>query len=170
MARTLVLNVVTAISAMLTAGGCTRAAAADEVADFYKGRTVSIVVGHETGTGYNIYARTLARHLGRHIAGTPNVVVQNMVGASGLAATNWLYNIAPKDGSVLATFVHTTIFEPLAGNAAAKFDPAKFTWIGNMDEGIGICGVSKAAGIATFDDLRAKETLFGATGATGPLG
>src|SRR3954462_14213744 len=85
-------------------------AAADEVADFYKGRTVSIVVGHETGTGYDIYGRTLARHLGRHIPGAPNVVVQNMVGASGLAAANWLYNIAPKDGTVLATFVHTAIF------------------------------------------------------------
>jgi tripartite-type tricarboxylate transporter receptor subunit TctC len=146
------------------------AARADEVADFYKGRTFSIVVGHETGTGYDIYARTLARHLGRHIPGAPNVIVQNMVGASGLAATNWLYNIAPKDGTVLATFVHTTIFEPLAGNAAAKFDPAKFTYVGNMDEGVGICGVSKAAGIAAFDDLLAKETVFGATGATGPLG
>jgi tripartite-type tricarboxylate transporter receptor subunit TctC len=131
---------------------------------------VSIVVGHETGTGYDIYARTLARHLGRHIPGTPAIVVQNMVGASGLAATNWLYNIAPKDGTVLATFVHTAIFEPLAGNAAAKFDPAKFTWIGNMDEGVGICGVSKAAGVNTFEELRIKETVFGATGASGPLG
>src|SRR5205085_11142913 len=68
------------------------------------------------------------------------------------------------------TSVHTAIFEPLAGNAAAKFDPAKFSWIGNMDEGVGICGVSKAAGIERFDDLRTKETIFGATGATGPLG
>jgi tripartite-type tricarboxylate transporter receptor subunit TctC len=160
----------------LTAGGYLGAslfavpAAAAEVADFYKGRTVAIVVGHETGTGYDIYARTLARHLGRHIPGAPNVVVQNMVGASGLAATNWLYNIAPKDGTVLATFVHTAIFEPLAGNTAAKFDPAKFTWIGNMDEGVGICGVAKAAGIGKFEDLLVKETIFGATGATGPLG
>jgi tripartite-type tricarboxylate transporter receptor subunit TctC len=161
-----------ALAAAVGLGGSLLAgpAAAAEVADFYKGRTVSIVVGHETGTGYDIYGRTLARHLGRHIPGTPNVAVQNMVGASGLAATNWLYNIAPKDGTVLATFVHTAIFEPLAGNTAAKFDPAKFTWIGNMDEGVGVCGVSKAAGIEKFDDLRTKETIFGATGATGPLG
>jgi tripartite-type tricarboxylate transporter receptor subunit TctC len=145
-------------------------AAADEVADFYKGKTVSVVVGHETGTGFDIYSRALARYLGRHIPGNPNLVVQNMVGASGLAAANWLYNIAPKDGTVLMTFVHTAAFEPLLGNSAAKFDPAKMTWIGNMDEGIGICGVSKASGIGKFEDLLARETIFGATGATGPLG
>src|SRR5205085_9540642 len=82
-------------------------AAADEVADFYKGKTVSVIVGHEVGTGFDIYGRTLARHLGRHIPGQPAVVVQNMNGASGLVAANWLYNIAPKDGTVVATFVQS---------------------------------------------------------------
>src|SRR5262245_16457914 len=80
---------------------------ADEAADFYKGRTVSVVVAHEVGTGFDIYGRLLARHLGRHIPGNPAVVAQNMTGASGIAATNWLYNVAPKDGTALATFVHT---------------------------------------------------------------
>jgi len=145
-------------------------AAAAEVADFYKGRTVAIVVGHETGTGYDIYGRTLARHLGRHIPGAPNVVVQNMVGASGLAATNWLYNIAPKDGTVVATFVQSVPFEPLYGNTAARYDPARFSWIGNLEESIGVCGVTKASGIDKFDDLRVKETIFAGTGTTGPLG
>ena len=144
-------------------------AAADEVADFYRGKTFTIVVGHEVGTGFDIYGRTLQRHLGRHIPGNPVVVVQNMVGASGLTAANWLYNIAPKDGTVVATFVHTIPFEPVFGNNAAKFEPAKFTWIGNMEESVAVCGVSKAAGIAKFDDLRSKDTIFGATGATGPL-
>src|SRR5262249_29610353 len=82
-------------------------AAADEVADFYRGKTFTIVVGHEVGTGFDIYGRTLQRHLSRHIPGNPAVVVQNMVGASGINAANWLYNIAPKDGTVVATFVHT---------------------------------------------------------------
>ena len=145
-------------------------ASADEVADFYKGRTLTVVSGHEVGTGYDIYSRALARHLGRHIPGEPNIVVQNIVGASGLVPANWLYNIAPKDGTVIATFVPTVAFEPLFGNGAAKFDPAKFTWIGNMDEGIGVCGVSKAAGIAKFDELFSNEVVFGGTGATGPLG
>src|SRR5215813_10366644 len=144
-------------------------AAADEVADFYKGKTFTLVVGHEVGTGFDIYARTLQRHLARYIPGNPVVVVQNMVGASGLAAANWLYNAAPKDGTVTATFVHTIPFEPLMGNSAARFEAAKFTWIGNMEESVAVCGVSKAASIARFDDLRTKETIFGATGATGPL-
>ena len=95
-------------------------AVCDEVADLGQGRTVSIVIGHEVGTGFDIYGRLLARHLPRHIPGTPNAVVQNMVGASGIAAANWLYNVAPKDGTVMATFVHTVPFEPLFGNAAAK--------------------------------------------------
>src|SRR5262245_54959776 len=144
-------------------------ALADEVADFYRGKTFTLVVGHEVGTGFDIYARTLQRHLARYIPGNPVVVVQNMVGASGLAAANWLYNAAPKDGTVTATFVHTIPFEPLMGNTAARFEAAKFTWIGNMEESVAVCGVSKAAGIAKFDDMRSKETISGATGATGPL-
>jgi tripartite-type tricarboxylate transporter receptor subunit TctC len=145
------------------------AAAADSVTDFYKGRTLTIVVGNEVGTGFDIYARTLARHLGRHIPGQPNVVVQNMVGASGIVAANWLYAVAAKDGSVIATFVHTVPFEPLMGNGAARYDSAKFTWIGNMESIVGICGVSRASGIGKFSDLLETETVFGATGATGAV-
>ncbi len=143
---------------------------ADDVADFYKGKTFTIVVGHEVGTGFDIYSRVLARHIGRHIPGHPNVVVQNMVGASGVTPANWLYNVAPKDGSVIMTFVHTAALEPIFGNGAARFDAAKLTWIGNMDEGVGICGVSHASGIGTFEDMLTKEVPIGSTGATGPLG
>jgi tripartite-type tricarboxylate transporter receptor subunit TctC len=92
-----------------------------------------------------------------------------MTGASGLTAANWLYNIAPKDGTVVATFVHTVPFEPLLGNGAAKFDPAKFTWIGNLEESVAVCGVTKASGISSFDEMLKKEVIIGATGATGPL-
>src|ERR1700709_2307663 len=143
---------------------------ADDVADFYKGRSFTLVVCQAGSTAFGIYARTPARHLGRHIPGNPVVLVQNMNGASGLTSANWLYNIAPKDGSVMATFVQSVPFEPLYGNAAARFDPAKFTWIGNLEESIGVCGVTKASGIATFDDLTMKQAIFAGTGATGPLG
>ena len=144
-------------------------ASADEVADFYKGKSVTLVVGHETGTGFDIYARTLQRHLSRYIPGSPTIIVQNMVGASGLTAANWLYNVAPKDGTVMATFVHTIPFEPLMGNSAARFEAAKFTWIGNLEESVAVCGVTKAAGITKFDEMRTKEVIIGATGSTGPL-
>jgi tripartite-type tricarboxylate transporter receptor subunit TctC len=161
------LNRTLAAALVLVAG--IAPAAADDVADFYRGKSINIVVGHEPATGFDIYARVLARHLGRHIPGSPTVVVQNMLGASGLTAANWLYNIAPKDGTVMATFVHTIPFEPLMGNNAARFEAAKFAWIGNMEESVAVCGISKEAGIATFDDMRSRETIWGGTGATGPL-
>src|SRR5262245_37148661 len=101
-----------AMSAVVGLFTLTQPGLADEIADFYKGRTVSIVVGHEVGTGFDIYARALAPHLSRHIPGSPRIVVQNMVGASGITAANWLSNVAPKDGTVMATFVHTVPFEP----------------------------------------------------------
>ena len=103
------------VASMLLALGAVAPAAADEISDFYKGKSVNIVVGHEPATGFDVYARVLARHLGRHIPGNPNIVVQNMTGASGLTAANWLYNVAPKDGTVMSTFVHTIPFEPLDG-------------------------------------------------------
>ena len=83
----------------------------------------------------------------RHIPGNPGVIVQNMVGASGIMAANWLANVAPKDGTVMATFVHTVPFEPVFGNAKAQYDPAKLAWIGNMEASTGLCGVTKASGI-----------------------
>jgi tripartite-type tricarboxylate transporter receptor subunit TctC len=164
------LHRIVAASCLLAAGHIVTAAAADEVEDFYKGKTLSMVIGNEPGTGLDVFGRALARHIGRHIPGQPNVVVQNMQGASGITPANWLYNVAPKDGTVMMTFVHTVVFEPLMGNSAAKFDVGKFTWIGNMDEGIGICGVSKSSGIGKFDELLTREAVFGATGTTGPLG
>src|SRR5262245_18365232 len=108
-------------TAILLAAGTVVPAAADEVSDFYKGKSVNIVVGHEPATGFDVYSRVLARHLGRHVPGNPIIVVQNMTGASGLTAATWLYNVAPKDGTVMATFVHTIPFEPLMGNTAARF-------------------------------------------------
>jgi tripartite-type tricarboxylate transporter receptor subunit TctC len=81
------------------------AAPADEVAEFYKGKTVTIVVGHEPGTGFDVYARALQRHLRRHIPGNPNVIVQNMNGAGGIVSANWLYNAAPKDGTAVGPVV-----------------------------------------------------------------
>ncbi len=158
-----------AAGALLACGILTAPASADDVADFYKDKTISIVVGHQPGTGFDIYARVLAQHLGQHIPGHPKVIVQNMNGASGIVAANWLYNIAPKDGTVMATFVHTVPFEPLFGNKKAKLDPSKLIWIGNMEESIGLCLVTKKSGINSFKDLFVKEAVFGATGATGPL-
>ena len=102
--------------------------------------------------------------------GMPHVVIQNMPGASGVTGANWLFNIAPKDGTVVGTFSPNIAVEPLFGNAAAKYDAAAFTWIANMEESASACGLSPEAGIATFDDLLTKEVVIGAVGATGPIG
>jgi tripartite-type tricarboxylate transporter receptor subunit TctC len=154
-------------AAILAVCALAQLAQADETSDFYKGKTVSVIVGHQAGTGFDVYARALQRHFGKHIPGNPNVIVQNMPGASGVIASNWLANIAPKDGTVIATAVYTIVFEPLFGNDRAKYDPMKFNWLGNMEQSVAICGVSKASGVATFKDLQQRETIFGAAGATG---
>jgi tripartite-type tricarboxylate transporter receptor subunit TctC len=157
--------------AALAFGLSMQAAAAQDVERFYAGRKLSVVIGHEVGTGFDLYGRALSRHLGRFIPGNPNLVPENMIGVAGFAAANWLYNVAAKDGSVIAIFAHTAPFEPLLGRGTGRFDASRFTWIGNMDAVVGVCGVWDHAGIAKFDDLFTREALFGAGGAGsgGPL-
>ena len=144
-------------------------ARADGVADFYKGKTINLVVGHEAGTGFDIYSRVLIRHMGKYIPGNPQMIVQNMAGASGVVAGNWLYSVAARDGSVIGTFAQTVPLEPLFGNQQARYDAARFIWIGNMESGLAICGVTRASGIQSFAQLQQRETLMGATAPTGPL-
>lgn len=151
-----------ALNAFLTSS------AADPVADFYRGRQVSLIIAHEVATGYDIYARLLARHIGRHIPGNPTIVPQNMLGASGINGANLLFNISPKDGSAIGTFAHTVPLDPLIGQGVAKFDASKFNYLGNMEESIGVCAIWHEAGIANLADLQVKETRFGATAITGP--
>ncbi len=102
------------------------------VAEFYRGGTVTLVVGYGPGGGYDVYARLLGRHLGRHIPGHPHVVVQNMPGAGSLRAANWLYNAAPKDGSTIAHFARNMpLMGILGSNPNIQFDARRFTWLGS---------------------------------------
>ena len=114
--------------AVLTAAvsGWASACRAEPIADFYKGRQISMIIAHEVATGYDLYARLLARHMGRHIPGNPTFVPQNMLGASGITGANLLYNISAKDGSVIGQFAHTVPLDPLIGQGAGKFDASKF--------------------------------------------
>jgi tripartite-type tricarboxylate transporter receptor subunit TctC len=108
------------------------AARADEVADFYHGKQVDLVVGFGPGGGYDIYARLLARHIGKYIPGNPNVVVQNMPGAGSLRAANYIYTVAPKDGSTFGLFARDmALVALLGGDPNVQFDPKKFTWLGS---------------------------------------
>ncbi len=144
-------------------------ARADDLDQAFKDKTITVVVGHEAGTGFDLYARTLARHMPHHLPGKPAMVVQNMVGASGLAAFNWLGNVAPKDGLAFGIVAFTVPFEPLLGNASARFDASKYGWIGNMDSSVSICGVSKTSGVTSFADIMTREVMVGGTGSSGPL-
>src|SRR5262249_47599158 len=119
-----------ACAAALLATGDHRAAA-QTPAEFYARQTVNLIVGLEAGGGYDAYARTLARHPGRHLNGA-SVVVQNMTGAGSLRAVNHVYNVAPRNGTVLGTFVSGVAFEPLFGNQAALFKSTDFTWVGSI--------------------------------------
>ncbi len=156
---------------LLLMGRVEHSTAADDVERFYAGRKLSVVIGHEAGTGFDLYGRALARHLGRFIPGNPTLVPENMPGAAGFSSANWLFNAAAKDGSVIAIFAHTAPFEPLIGKGAGRFDASRFAWIGNLDAVVGTCGVAEHAGIAGFDELFTKEMLVGAGGAgsAGPL-
>jgi tripartite-type tricarboxylate transporter receptor subunit TctC len=105
---------------------------ADPVVEFYRGRQVSLIVGYGTGGGYDVYGRLFARHLGRHIPGNPNVVVQNMPGAGSLRAVNFLANTAPKDGTVIATFARDMPLLAVIGhNPNVRFDARALTWLGS---------------------------------------
>ena len=95
--------------------------------DFYRGKTIRIVVGSEVGGGYDLYARTFAAHLRRHVPGEPTILVQNMPGGGGLQATNWLFNIAPKDGLVIGLIQRGVPFYPFFGDKNALFVPTQLT-------------------------------------------
>ena len=105
---------------------------ADDVADFYRGRQVHLVVGFGPGGGYDAYARLLARHIGKYIAGNPNVVVENMPGAGSLRAANYIYSVAPRDGSTFGLFARDMVLVALLGSDKnVQFDPRRFTWLGS---------------------------------------
>jgi tripartite-type tricarboxylate transporter receptor subunit TctC len=107
-------------------------AQADDVADFYKDKRITMIVSYGPGGGYDVYARTLARHIGRHIPGNPSIVVQNMPGAGSLRGTNYLYNVAPKDGTAFGTFARNmAMLGLLKTGQNIQFDPRKFTWLGS---------------------------------------
>jgi tripartite-type tricarboxylate transporter receptor subunit TctC len=140
--------------------------AAQTPAEFYRGKQVSIYVGFSAGGTYDLYARTLARHIGKHIPGNPSVVPRNMEGAGSLRLANYMHQVAPRDGTAIATIGRATVAAPLFGVAAAKFDPREFSWLGSANDEVSICAAWHESGIRRFDDLKAREYSFGATGPT----
>jgi len=148
---------------------CTAAAMltpqAAKAADFYKGRTIFVIVGYSAGGGYDLYARVLAQHMGRHIPGNPTLIPQNMPGAGSIKAANYLFSVAPKDGAVIGTFARGMASAALIGQAS--FDARKFNWIGSITKDTTICVSWNTSPIKTWNDVMSKQFTAGGEGAAG---
>jgi len=140
-------------------------ASAQPASDFYKGKTVTLVISSSSGGGYDIMGRTIAKYLGKHIPGNPRVVVNNMPGAGGIVAMNYLYRNAPKDGTFIAAMQNNTPFEPLLGTKEAQYDPTKFNWLGSPSVEVGLIAVWKTAPVYSLADLQKREISVGSSGA-----
>ena len=138
-------------------------AAADPVADFYRGKTISVLIGVGAGGEYDTIARLVARHIGRYIPGQPTLVPQNMVGASGLKMINYLAGVAPHDGTFIGMIQEGLPSLHAVSMAGVQFDAAKFNWLGAMASTDETLTIWTAAGIATLDDARRKDVVTGAT-------
>ena len=132
-------------------------ARADSVEEFYRGKTVSLIIGYGPGGGYDGYARLLARHMGRHIPGNPTIVPKNMPGAGSLVAANYLYNVAPADGTEFGIFGRGIAMAPLLDGEGVEYDAAKFNWIGSMNNEVSTCVSWHNSPVGKWDDLKKTE-------------
>ncbi|HWG05583.1 MAG TPA: tripartite tricarboxylate transporter substrate-binding protein, partial [Beijerinckiaceae bacterium] len=156
-----------AIAVGLTAVAASLPAHAQSAADFYKGKDLRLIIPDDAGGGYDAYSRLLARHLGDHIPGNPHIVAENMSGASGLRAANYLYNQAPRDGTVMGSTYNTLLTEPLLGDTATQYDPTKFEWIGSITTQYNACMVWNTSPIKTIQDAMKQEVKVSTTGLSG---
>jgi tripartite-type tricarboxylate transporter receptor subunit TctC len=142
-------------------------AKAQSVAEFYAGKSINVLIGFSAGGGYDAYARMLARHMGRYIPGNPRLLPQNMPGAGSLRAVNYLYSVAPKEGTAIGHFAPGVMFEPLLGRPSAEagqFDATKFTWLGSVSKEVSVCAFMAATGIKSFADMQTRRTIIAASG------
>ena len=140
---------------------------ANEVENFYKGRNVSFLVGVSQGGGYDTDLRLVARHITRHIPGRPNAVPQNMTGATGLVMANFMYRVAPRDGSVVALIQNGLPTFQAVGREGVQFDAREFQWIGSVAPTVEAMITSKASGVRTVEDAKKREVIAGSNGASG---
>jgi tripartite-type tricarboxylate transporter receptor subunit TctC len=139
-------------------------ATADPVADFYRNRTVSLIIGFGVGGDDDLWGRLVGKHLGRHIPGNPTVTVQNLPGAAGLVLMNRLANAAPRDGTVIGMVNRGIAFEPLLGGGGTQFDPLAMTYIGSPNRDTTVCAARRDAAVQRMADLFTTELKVGATG------
>jgi tripartite-type tricarboxylate transporter receptor subunit TctC len=151
------------VAAALVFTAAAGTAGAQSVEDFYKGKSINLVIGFSVGGGYDLYARHLARHMGKHIPGKPAIVPQNQPGAGSLKAANYIYSAAPKDGTAFGTFARTTGINPLL-ETGATFDGTKFGWLGSVTNDISTCVTWHTSAVKTWDDFLSKPSTLGGQG------
>jgi tripartite-type tricarboxylate transporter receptor subunit TctC len=144
------------------------ASAQDSVASLYKGKTVELVVGTLPGGGYDLYGRLIARYIGKHIPGNPTVIVKNMPGAGHLRMANWLFNAAPRDGTVLATTPQSIAIEQALGTDGLQYDAGKYTYIGRAAPVVEVTYTWHTSPTKTLADARKRETVMGGSGHASP--
>jgi tripartite-type tricarboxylate transporter receptor subunit TctC len=132
--------------------------------DLLAGKSVHMIIGFGPGGGYDLWARTVGRHIGRHLPGNPNVIPQNMPGAGSYAAASYIFNVAPKDGTVLGIIARDAALGPLSGAAGARFDPLRLSWIGTPTKETNVCIAYHTAQAKTVQELSQKELILGDTG------
>ncbi len=132
-------------------------ARADSVEDFYRDKTVNLIIGYGPGGGYDGYARLLARHLGRHIPGNPTIVPKNMPGAGSLVAANYLYGVAPADGTEFGIFGRGIAMAPLLNGEGAEYDATRFNWIGSLNKEVSTCVSWHSSAVGKWEDLQETE-------------
>jgi tripartite-type tricarboxylate transporter receptor subunit TctC len=157
-------SIMAGLSALVIGCSALTPARADDIADFYKGKTVTVVIAFSAGGGYDLYARLLARFMSKYIPGNPTIIPQNMPGAGTLKAAKYLYDVAPKDGTVFGIFVRNMPLGPIIGLPGATFDSRKFTWLGSMTKDVTLCITSDKSGIKTWDDALKTEFNVGGEG------
>ena len=139
-------------------------AAADPVEDFYRGKTISAVVGTSPGGDYDLRLRMVARHMGRHIPGNPTIVVSNMPGGGQMLVANWLANVAPRDGTAIVAISQNLPVHQATGAQGVKYDVRQFNWIGNTTDTPNVINSWYTTGIRTIADVMQRELVVGATG------
>ena len=140
------------------------AAEAQTPEEFYAGKTIDLYIGYSVGGGYDIYGRALAQHMSKHIPGNPTIVPRNMEGAGSLRLANWLYNVAPKDGTAFGIVGRGIPFGPLLGGEGSEFEATGFNYIGSMNEEVSVCVTWHTTGVDTFEKLKEAEVVVGGTG------
>ncbi|HEX2724708.1 MAG TPA: hypothetical protein VHN20_02690 [Beijerinckiaceae bacterium] len=156
------------LAACVVAGVLAAPAAAsgkdEEVARFYKGKQVTMVIGSSTGGGYDLYGRLVARHIGKYIPGNPTVVPQNMIGAASLVAAQYIYNVGAKDGTAIGAIYPQVVLDQLIGDKASiKLDPRRLNYLGSANSEVYICMVRADTPVKSLDDAMKTEVIMGAT-------